>query len=75
MRRGLNGHTWQAVDYAEGLVRVGVQSALVHPETGTFIRQLMIARGFPVPDPNRTVESVCIVVICKGDLLPDLDKH
>ena len=21
------GHTWQAIDYAEGLVRVGVQSA------------------------------------------------
>jgi hypothetical protein len=27
-------HTWQAVDYADGLVRVGVQSAIGHPEAG-----------------------------------------
>jgi len=27
-------HTWQPVDYADGLVRVGVQSAIAHPETG-----------------------------------------
>jgi len=26
-------HTWQPVDYADGLVRVGVQSAIAHPET------------------------------------------
>jgi ankyrin repeat protein len=67
----LAGHTWQAIDYAEGLVRVGVQSALVHPETAALIRKLMVERGFPVPDLNRTVESVCIVVICKGELLPE----
>ena len=27
-------HTWEPVDYADGLVRVGVQSAIAHPETG-----------------------------------------
>src|SRR5205814_4860084 len=35
------GHTWQALDYADGLVRVGVQSAVVHIETGALIRKLM----------------------------------
>ena len=28
-------HTWQPVDYADGLVRVGVQSAIAHPEAGS----------------------------------------
>ena len=59
------GHTWQALDYADGLVRVGVQSAVNRPETATLIRKLMTARGLPVPPPNRVVESVCIVEICK----------
>ena len=30
------GHTWQPVDYADGLVRVGVQSAIARPETGVY---------------------------------------
>jgi ankyrin repeat protein len=59
------GHTWQALDYADGLVRVGVQSAVNRPETATLIRKLMTAQGLPVPPPNRVVESVCIVEICK----------
>jgi hypothetical protein len=62
----LAGHTWQAVDYADGLVRVGVQSAVARPETAAFIRKLMIERGLPVPPPNRTIESVCVVPICEG---------
>ncbi len=61
----LAGHTWQAIDYADGLVRVGVQSAVTHPETAAYIRELMIERGFPVPPADRTVESICIVVICQ----------
>jgi ankyrin repeat protein len=61
----LAGHTWQAIDYAEGLVRVGVQSAPVHLETAALVRQLMIERGMPVPDPNRTLDSICIAAICK----------
>jgi ankyrin repeat protein len=59
------GHTWQALDYADGLVRVGVQSAVARPETAALIRKLMLERGLPVPPPNRVVESICIVEICK----------
>jgi ankyrin repeat protein len=59
------GHTWQALDYADGLVRVGVQSAVNRPETAVLIRKLMSERGLPVPPPNRVVESICIVEICK----------
>jgi ankyrin repeat protein len=59
------GHTWQALDYADGLVRVGVQSAVNRPETAALIRKLMTERGLEVPPPNRTVDSVCIVSICK----------
>src|SRR4029450_12529227 len=53
------GHTWQAVDYADGLVRVGGQSAGVRPETGVLIRKLMADRGMTFPPINRTVDSVC----------------
>jgi hypothetical protein len=61
----LAGHTWQAIDYADGLVRVGVQSAVNHPEVASLVREMMIERGMPVPPPNRVVESICIVEICK----------
>jgi len=63
----LAGHRWQAVDYADGLVRVGVQSAVNRPETGAFIRQLMKERGLPYPPPNRVVDSICIVPICMDE--------
>jgi hypothetical protein len=59
------GRTWQALDYADGLVRFGVQAAVEHPETATLIRKLMTDRGMPVPPPNRTVESICVVEICR----------
>jgi ankyrin repeat protein len=59
------GHTWEALDYADGLVRVGVQSAVNRPETAALLRKLMAERGLPVPPPNRVVESICIVEICK----------
>jgi len=59
------GHTWLALDYADGLVRVGVQSAVARPETSALIRKLMTERGIAVPPPNRVVESICIVEICK----------
>jgi ankyrin repeat protein len=59
------GHTWQALDYADGLVRVGVQSAVTHPDTAELIRKLMMERGLPVPPANRVVDSICIVEICK----------
>jgi ankyrin repeat protein len=60
------GHTWQALDYAEGLVRVGVQSAVSRPETAQLIRKLMKEKGLPAPPENRTVQSICITDICQG---------
>jgi ankyrin repeat protein len=59
------GHTWQALDYADGLVRFGVQSAVTRPEASALLRKLMTERVLPVPPPNRTVDSICIVEICK----------
>jgi uncharacterized protein len=61
----LAGHTWEALDYADGLVRVGVQSAVARPETAALIRKLMTERGMAVPPANRVVDSICIVEICK----------
>jgi ankyrin repeat protein len=61
----LAGLTWQAIDYADGLVRVGVQSAIPHPETAALLRELMVARGLPVPSVGRTLDSICVVEICK----------
>ena len=60
------GKTWQAVDYAEGLVRVGVQSAVVRPEAAALIRKLMAERNMPAPPIDRTILSVCVVALCQG---------
>jgi ankyrin repeat protein len=57
-------HTWQPVDYADGLVRVGVQSAIAHPETGLLIRKLMAQAGLEAPPFGRTLESICITDAC-----------
>jgi ankyrin repeat protein len=57
-------HTWLPVDYADGLVRTGVQSSIPRPETGLLIRKLMAERGMFVPPFGRTVESVCFVESC-----------
>jgi cytohesin len=57
-------HTWQPVDYADGLVRVGVQSAIAHPEAGLLIRKLMTERGLTPPPFGRTLESICITEAC-----------
>jgi uncharacterized protein len=58
-------HTWQPVDYADGLVRVGVQSAIPHPETGLLLRKLMAEKGLPAPPVGRTLESICITEVCQ----------
>jgi hypothetical protein len=58
-------HTWEPVDYADGLVRVGVQSAIAHPETGLLLRQLMTKAGLPAPPIGRTLESICITDACE----------
>ena len=60
------GHTWQAIDYAEGLVRVGVQSAVSRPETSALLRKLMVERGLPVPPVDRNILSICVVALCSG---------
>lgn len=57
-------HTWQAVDYADGLVRVGVQSAISHPEAGMLLRKLMTDAGLEAPPLGRTLESICITEAC-----------
>ena len=61
----LTGATWTPIDYADGLVRVGVQSAEAHPETSRLIRNLMLAKGMQVPPEGRTLESICVVDLCK----------
>jgi uncharacterized protein len=61
----LAGVSWQAIDYAEGLVRVGVQSAIPHPTTASLLRHLMKDRGLPVPPEGRTLASICITDLCK----------
>ena len=58
-------HTWLPVDYADGLVRVGVQSAIPHPETGLLLRKLMTAKGLQAPPVGRTLESICITDVCQ----------
>jgi hypothetical protein len=43
----LKTHTWQPVDYADGLVRIGVQSAIAHPAAGLLLRKLMTEPDSP----------------------------
>ena len=61
----LSAHTWLPIDYAEGLVRVGVQSAIPHPETARVLRDFMQKAGVKAPPEGRTLESLCIVDVCK----------
>ena len=61
----LAGVTWTAIDYADGLVRVGVQSAQPQPETAALLRKLMQDRGLPVPPEGRTIDSICVTEVCK----------
>jgi ankyrin repeat protein len=52
------GQTWMPVHYAQGLVRVGVQSAIGHPEAAALLEKLMKERGIPIPEPIR--RSICV---------------
>lgn len=61
----LTAHTWLPIDYADGLVRVGVQSAIPHPETAKLLRDAMLKAGLKAPPEGRTLESLCIVEVCK----------
>jgi ankyrin repeat protein len=64
-------HTWQAVDYADGLVRIGVQSAIAQPEAALLLRKLMAERGLPVPPPGRTSETVCLAPEVCDDVIEE----
>jgi ankyrin repeat protein len=66
----LAAHTWLPIDYADGLVRVGVQSAIPHPETAAVLRQFMLEQGLEAPPEGRTLESICIVDVCSVDYDP-----
>ena len=66
----LAAHTWLPIDYADGLVRVGVQSAIPHPETAEVLRNLMIEAGLETPPPDRTLDSICIVEVCSPEYNP-----
>ena len=66
----LAAHTWVPIDYADGLVRVGVQSAIPHPETAEVLRELMEEAGLEAPPAGRTLESICIVEVCSPDYDP-----
>jgi uncharacterized protein len=61
----LAGISWQAIDYADGLVRVGVQSAIAHPESSALLRKLMTQRGLSVPPAGRTLASICVTDLCQ----------
>jgi len=52
------GVTWMPLHYAQGLVRVGVQSAIPHPETEALLRQLMTEKGLPIPAD--ITSSICL---------------
>jgi ankyrin repeat protein len=54
----MRGLTWVPLHYSQGLVRVGVQSAIPHPETAAYIKDLMKAKGLPIP-PDIT-SSICL---------------
>ncbi len=61
-------HTWMPVDYADGLVRIGTQSAIYQPEAAILLRKLMTERGMPTPPLGRTIESVCMAPEMCGDV-------
>jgi ankyrin repeat protein len=54
----MKGMTWIPLHYSEGLVRVGVQSAIAHPETTAFIKKMMIDKGLPIPAD--ITSSICL---------------
>jgi ankyrin repeat protein len=60
----MRGMTWLPLNYAQGLVRVGVQSAIAHPETAAFIKDLMAQKGLEIP-PDIT-SSICLTKGVKG---------
>ena len=60
----LREHSWLPVDYADGLIRIGTQSAIIQPEAGALLRKLLTEKGLPAPPMGRTLESICITDAC-----------
>ncbi len=60
----MKGLTWLPVQYAEGLVRVGVQSAIAHPETAAYMKKLMAEKGLEIP--KDITSSICLTKGLKG---------
>jgi ankyrin repeat protein len=58
------GVTWVPLHYSQGLVRVGVQSAIPHPETEALIRKLMKERNLPIPAD--ITSSICLTKGANG---------
>lgn len=54
----LLGKTWIPLDWARGLVRVGVQSAIAHPEAAALLTKMMTDRNLPIPPPSSS--SICL---------------
>jgi ankyrin repeat protein len=54
----MRGLTWIPLHYAQGLVRVGVQSAIPHPDTAALIKELMAKQGLPIPAD--ITSSICL---------------
>jgi ankyrin repeat protein len=50
--------TFIPLDWARGLVRVGVQSAIAHPDAEKLLVKLMEQKGIPVPPPPKS--SICL---------------
>jgi ankyrin repeat protein len=50
--------TFIPLDWARGLVRVGVQSAIAHPEAEKLLVKLMEQKGITVPPPPKS--SICL---------------
>jgi uncharacterized protein len=60
----MKGMTWVPLDWSRGLVRVGVQSAVAHPEAEKLLIALMKARGMTIPPPPGS--SICLTKGIKG---------
>ena len=58
------GKTWMPIDWARGLVRVGVQSAIAHPDAEKLLTKLMTEKGLTVPPPPK--DSRCLTFGEKG---------
>jgi ankyrin repeat protein len=60
----MKGLTWIPLDWSRGLVRVGVQSAIAHPEAEKLLVKLMKDRGMTIPPPPSS--SICLTKGVKG---------